>query len=646
MGYPFIDLPNDLYTLLNAHENAVLLESTAQDAENTASFLFLEPVSILQTYHVCELPALLKELQSWLQDGYYAAGYFAYECGYSIEKLHLLDYVSVHQPLAWFGIYTQPVIFDYNDATLKIPPAFRQKFESSLSRAQHPLSEETFAIRDLAFSIDEAAYKEKVERIQEYIRAGDVYQINFTDRYRFRFHGSPLALYQQLKRQQHVSYSACIRLPDQTILSFSPELFFRIQDQHIYTRPMKGTAPRGRTGAEDQEIANWLACNRKNQAENVMIVDLLRNDLGRLCQIGSIDVPELFRIEQYETVFQMTSTVEGQLAAQTDLPQLFAGLFPSGSITGAPKIRAMQIIKEIESSPRGVYTGSIGYFAPLQNKASIWTRAVFNVAIRTIVLRDGKGEMGIGSGIVSDSVAYDEYRECQSKAAFLTHARPQFALIEAILWRNGYQLLEDHLQRLAASADYFRYPYVRKKLDELLDQVDQGLLTGHSYKIRLLLASNGEIHTEAIEVQANSESQDVVPQIIISRQTTQSSNPMLFHKTTDRALYNAASRFAQSHGYADVIFLNEKGEVTEGATSNLFLEKNGQLFTPPLHCGLLNGIARQQIFRQHRDINERIITLQDLLTADALFISNAIRGYRKVTLNTDICFDEGSGDKS
>lgn len=407
------DIPDKWYSLLQEKDNIVFLESSQQDQENNSSFLFFDPVEILEIHRIEDFSNLLASIQEYIRQGYYLAGYFAYECGYHIEKLGLLDYSSEKQPLAWFGVYNQPLIFKHGSSDSCVEPDIQ---------TAHILSgtlqcEAAYRVDDLHFNLDEVAYREKIERIKEYIRAGDVYQVNFTGRYHFTFRGSPVSFYQGLKKKQKVCYGGYIRTARQDILCFSPELFFRREGEKVVARPMKGTAPRGRTQTEDQQQSIWLYNDMKNRAENVMIVDLLRNDLGRICHIGSVTVSHLCDIEKYATLFQMTSTVEGILKENADYYQLFRSLFPCGSITGAPKIRSMEIIRELESSPRGIYTGSIGYFAPDTNAAP---KAVFNVAIRTIVLENGYGEMGIGSGITYDSQAIDEYVECAIKARFLT----------------------------------------------------------------------------------------------------------------------------------------------------------------------------------------------------------------------------------
>ncbi len=621
----FKDFPEAYYHLIQNSENSVFLESTHIDQDNVASFLFIDPVDVLQIYRVSELADFLAAVPEYVQQGYYLAGYFAYECGYHLEKLGLLDYQSEKQPLAWFGVYRQPMIYHHTSGKLQAAPE-QERAASSLAFISQ--NEAIPRLDNLHFNLDEAAYRAIIHQIKEYICAGDVYQINFTGRYHFTFDGCPLSLYKALKSKQRVSYSAYLRAAGQDILCFSPELFFALDGQRIRTRPMKGTMQRGRTQCEDDSLAQWLSQDSKNRAENVMIVDLLRNDLGRLCQVGSVTVPKLFTIEKYDTLFQMTSTVEGTLKEDVDYAHVFRSLFPCGSITGAPKIRAMEIIKELERSPRGVYTGSIGYFAPAVDHATRAVRAMFNVAIRTIVLENGCGEMGVGSGILYDSLASEEYAECALKAHFLTTAPVEFEILEAIFWDGEYQRLEKHVQRITESAHYFGYSYDQASIHDALSQLRAHLVAGCRYKVRLKLSRTGQCTCEAILIHETVAMPEQI--VVLSAAQTDSKNRMYYHKTSERALYDRASRFALENGYVDVIFCNEKGEVTEGATHNIFIERSGFLLTPPLHCGLLNGIYRQHILEEHSQVREEVLHREDLLEAENIYICNAIRGLRQV----------------
>jgi para-aminobenzoate synthetase/4-amino-4-deoxychorismate lyase len=386
---------------------------------------------------------------------------------------------------------------------------------------------------------------------------------------------------------------------------------------------MKGTAPRGRTTTEDTARADWLRNDPKNRSENVMIVDLLRNDLGRICAFGTVHASNLFAVECYPTLWQMTSTITGELRPEVNFQQIFRALFPCGSITGAPKVRAMQLLATLEDQPRGVYTGAIGFFSR--------EKTVFSVAIRTLELDGDEGKMGVGSGIVIDSDAAGEFRECLLKAEFLTRSTQflpeHFSLIETMLWNGGHPLLTLHLDRLEDSARYFAYPCDRAAIQAAIEAHASEFSTntnGSSRKVRLLLHSDGTFHITD-ELLRDS---PTPARVRIAPQRIEQSDPMYFHKSTHRPLYAEALKATIQAGYDDVIFLNLRGEVTEGALHNIFIEKDGQLFTPPVECGLLPGVHRRHILDTHPKADEKLIHLDDLRNADRVYLCNAVRGLR------------------
>jgi para-aminobenzoate synthetase/4-amino-4-deoxychorismate lyase len=357
-----------------------------------------------------------------------------------------------------------------------------------------------------------------------------------------------------------------------------------------------------------------------------MIVDLLRNDLGRLCTFGSVEVRNLFNLERYPTLWQMTSTINGILRPDAGFHDIFRALFPCGSITGAPKVRAMQLIAELERAPRGIYTGAIGFFSR--------KRTVFNVAIRTVSLEGEKATMGVGSGIVIDSRAVDEFRECLLKTEFLAKQEEPFSLIETMLWSDGYPLLEMHLDRITDSADYFDFTCDRDAIRDAL--LSAAALFSHQRprKVRLLLDSDGSAH---IEHELLSSQLDPQPaRAGISAQRTDANDRFLYHKTTHRPLYASALKTANEAGFADVLFLNQRGEVTEGAISNVFIELDGKWLTPPIACGLLSGVYRRHLLATRPEIQERILTLDDLKSADAVYLANAVRGLRRVVIEWNL----------
>ncbi|MEX2547574.1 MAG: bifunctional anthranilate synthase component I family protein/class IV aminotransferase [Chloroflexota bacterium] len=528
------------------------------------------------------------------------------------------------------------------------------RFDHLTGRASDPLSAELTSASpphaapalDATFGLSSEAYGERVERVLGYLRAGDCYQINLTDAFELFEPGDLLALYLRVRRAQRTSYGAYLDFGNPRIASFSPELHFRVRGNELLTRPMKGTASRGRSLAEDMERRSALATDDKNRAENVMIVDLLRNDMGRLCCYGSVTVPELFSVRPFGKVLQMTSTILGEMAGRPALGEIFAKLFPSGSVTGAPKRRAMQIIRELEGRPRGVYTGAIGYAAPGGDMT-------FSVAIRTLVASgkrapvEANGEkpaaplgvvppagraeralLGVGSGIVVDSLAGEEYRECLLKAAFITEPGDPFELFETMRLEAGRACFaEQHLDRLRGSADYFGFPFDRTEAERLLSARARESGTG-IWRLRLSLRHDGCLDLSSAPLDRSSGRLLVG----LADERVDSSDPFLQHKTTRRARHDRALSIARKGGLADLLFLNERGELTEGAVSNLFVETGGKLLTPPQESGLLPGVGRSNVLSGHANAAEAILRLPDLLRADAIYLCSALRGMRKAGL--------------
>lgn len=593
--------------------NCVLLETSRLSSEERRSYFFLNPTHIISIRRLEDVPHLFSDLEQYISGGFFVAGYFGYECGYHFEEI--APHVSLHPslPLAWFGVYRTPLIFNHETGA----------FENDLHSIVRDVDPSTYSLEHCALGISDTKYIEKIAAIKAYIISGDTYQVNFTNKYTFDFHGSPVSCFASLKEKQKVGYSAFINANGKHLLSFSPELFFKMSEGRITTKPMKGTARRGINSTEDAAIMHWLKNDEKNRSENLMIVDLLRNDIGRISEVGSVEVKEMYNVEKYETLFQMTSTVEGKLRPGLSLYEIFRSIYPSGSVTGAPKIRTMQIIHEMEAEPRGVYTGAIGFFSPKKG-------AVFNVAIRTLVIDGSRGEMGVGSGIVFDSDAGREYEECRLKAEFLTQPVSEFQLIESILWDGEYRLRELHLERLQASAEYFDFQFNKENVLRTMTSHQEELSKSFSCKIRLLLSGDG---TLSIEDQPLTQEPSTL-KIAFSDVRTSSNNRFLYHKTTERKLYDDEFTRAKQHGCADIVFGNERNEVTEGAISNLFIERDGMLYTPPLGCGLLPGVFRRHILETRTNATERILVKEDLMQADAIYICNAIRGLRRVTLAT------------
>lgn len=600
----------------------VFLETTRPDKENRHSFLFTEPVAVVTASDYGEIKPCFEKIEKFIEQGYFAAGFASYEAGYAFEKIAGRP-KNFDFPLLWFGIFEKPEVFDCRENKVDEKILFKSRGLLHRSPRRPPRNDRGFKISNQRFNVSAANYCCKIERIKKFIEAGHTYQVNFTLKNKFNFAGSPFRLYFDLKEKQKTAYSALIKFGAYFILSFSPELFFKLKGRKMAVRPMKGTMGRGRFLAEDEKFREHLKNCPKNLSENLMIVDLLRNDLGRISEYGSVRVKNLFKIEKYETLFQMTSLIESRLRPGISYYEIFKNIFPSGSVTGAPKIRTMEIIRELEKEPRKIYTGAIGFISPGR-------KAVFNVAIRTILLdlKNSRAELGLGGGIVYDSKPLAEYAECQLKAKFLKSAAPNdFRLIETMRWepKAGIRLFDLHLKRLKDSAAYFDFcfdeKFILKKVREKIKKLDKKNL----WRVRLLLSSDGrvDLFTEKLE-----KIKEPMP-IIFSKLKTNSEDIFFYHKTTQRRLYERELARARQAGYFDVIFTNQKNEVTEGAISNIFIKKNGRLWTPPISCGLLNGVFRQDLLGR-RQVGEKVLYPEDLREAEEIFLTNAVLGVTKV----------------
>ena len=651
-------LPAEIYALVDETPATVLLEGGG--AADSVSRLFVEPLRVIEAREPAEIPALFAEIERAAGAGLYAAGFFTYECGQCFEPTAAMRPAEPGEPLAWIGIYSRAFVFDHRTGRFadgdpsglgrfrrqqleveggvphpgrKDPPRRTAKAghpgSVNFPRSQNPGHPEVEA----EFVLSESEYAERIAAIHEWIRAGDIYQLNFTVPFRVQLRGNAAGLYARLRRRQPVEYGAFVHWRQgRRVLSFSPELFLCVErdgeTRTIVSRPMKGTAPRGRTTREDRERAEWLRGDAKNRSENVMIVDLMRNDLGRLCEFGSVEVRDLFAVEKYPTVWQMTSTVTGMLRVDVRFAQIFRALFPCGSITGAPKVRAMRLTTEVEDEARGVYTGAIGYFSA--------ERSVFNVAIRTLELDGDSGKLGVGGGIVMDSDMREEFRECLLKARFLTASAEEwpeeFSLIESLLWQEGeYPLMELHLDRLVDSAEYFDFECERKAVKSALLEHARGFRGGSARKVRLLMDGDGKVRISS-EMLGDAGGPGKPVRMRIAAQRTDPRDRMLYHKTTHRRVYDEAFRAAVKAGFDDVLFLNSCGEVTEGAISNIFVENDGRWMTPPVECGLLAGVYRRHLLETRANAEERVLFLEDLRSADAVYICNAVRGVRRTDI--------------
>ncbi len=590
----------------------VFLETVRKDILNQSSYLFVSPIDIITSHNLDKIKDVFAKLESYLNQGYYAAGFFSYEMGYGFENLYQTKKKNYKFPLIWLGIFKERIVLP--------PPLMGEEIDGGEGLGN-------YRIKNLRLNVSKKEYLDSIGKIKKFIRAGETYQVNYTMKYKFDFSGSPYKFYQRLRNNQSVSYSAFIKADDFKILSFSPELFFRKKGDEILVKPMKGTMERGKNIKEDRIKRNKLKFDLKNNAENIMIVDLLRNDLGMVSATGTVKVPALFTVEKYETLFQMTSTVKSRLRKNLSLYELFSAIFPSGSVTGAPKIRTMQIIEELEKEERKVYTGAVGFFTPEKE-------AVFNVAIRTLLLEGKKAEMGIGSGIVQDSDAVSEYEECKLKGEFLVNHRPEFQLIETMLWskKTGFFLLQEHLKRLKESAIYFNFHYDGKQIKNVLSETRKRLNPGFFYKIRMLFDKSGAVSLAHQKLASSINRTATLKLIALSKHRTSSKDIFLRHKTTHRKLYEQEYKKYKKLGFYDVLFRNEKGEITEGSISNILIKKGKFYWTPPLNCGLLNGVYRRYLLSKKPNFREKVLTLDDLKNADKIYLVNSVRRMQQVDI--------------
>lgn len=592
-----------------------LLDDASATGQEARSRLYTGHAGTLTCLDAAGWQEVLDALQAALARGLYAVPLLTYELG-----AHLLGIPSKHltAPLAQVLLFERCDLLDADATRAWI--------------ATRAASERPAGVANIAANVNEARFVDAIGRIRDYIAAGDTYQVNYTYRLRFDAFGSIYSLYSRLRARQPVPYGALIGLPDgSAVLSFSPELFVRHTGDTLLARPMKGTAPASDDDAINEERARDLARDPKNRAENLMIVDLLRNDLGRVARTGSVSVPKLFEVTRFGAVLQMTSTVQARLRADVSLADLFAALYPCGSITGAPKRRTMEIIAELEPDPRGLYTGAIGWFDPPADGRAFGDFCM-SVPIRTLVLEAGteeglrRGELGVGAGIVHDSDPHAEFAECRLKARFLTGLANEFELFETIKasWQDGPRHLDLHLARLGASASYFGMPFDAQAAQTAV--VDACLALPHDgglHRLRLALLPGGALTVTAAPLTPLAEP----VRLVLADTPTASSDVFLRHKTSVRSRYDAAWRGAEAQGAFDALFFNERGELTEGGRSNVFVLLDGQWCTPPLSCGLLPGVMRSVLLAAPAwDAVERVITREMLLRAEGIVVCNALRG--------------------
>lgn len=587
----------------------VLLEDRSE--AGGPALLFAAPAEIVSAAGIADVPAAFARIEAGLARGLHAAGFFAYELGYAFEpRLAGLLPAGRSLPLLWFGLFEAPV-----------PVAVSALDRHFAGRGAPP------PLEALEFGQDERGHAESVQRVLDYLQAGDAYQVNLTFPIRFRYRGDPLSLYGALRASQPVAHGGIVAMAGTTILSVSPELFIETAAGRAMTRPMKGTAARGTDAAADAAAKAALRADPKQRAENLMIVDLLRNDLGRVSELGSVAVPALFSVESYPGFHTLTSTVTSRLQPGLSLSGLVQAMFPCGSVTGAPKLRAMAIISELEPEPREVYTGSIGMIAPNGDLR-------FNVAIRTAMFRaGGEGVYGVGGGIVADSVAASEYAECRLKARVLTDLAADYGLFETLRWSaaRGYVRLPLHLDRLAASADSLGFRFDRAAVAARLAECERGFAAGQDQRVRFELRRNGDLE---IRVAALPPEPEAAVLVAVASLRVDAGDPFLRHKTTRRQAFDDASAAASALGCGDAILLNRQRFVTESTRGNLFLARGGLLLTPPVEHGLLPGVLRRELLESGA-AREAAIRLDELVAAKDWFIGNSLRGLRPARLRPE-----------
>ena len=562
---------------------------------------YTDPQQIFQAHTIDQIKPMLQQIETAVnQQQLTAVGYLSYDAAAAFDPA-LTTHPPTELPLLWFGLYDQHTTHE----TLPTPTS---SYEIGSWQANQTADQ----------------YAQAIAAVKEEITYGHTYQVNYTYRLRTDFAGDPFTFFSEIDKAQNGAYSAFLNLGRYTICSASPELFFTLDNQNLTSKPMKGTAKRGLRFEDDDRIGRWLQQDQKNRAENLMIVDMIRNDMSRVATPNSVKAPQLFEVTPYPTLWQMTSTVTCQTKPDTSLSDIFNALFPSASITGAPKVRTMKIINQLEPQPRTLYCGAIGFIAPDR-------QAQFNVAIRTTIIdsQTNRAEYGVGSGIVWDSDTADEYAECHTKATILTQKRPDFELLETILWEpdKDYFALKRHLGRMVSSADYFGYPI---KVGEVID-----LLYDHSdtfppdeyRKARLLLNADG---IPRIESTPFTPQPDKTWRLALASAPIDSQNIFLYHKTTHRAVYAPARAELATKNVDDLILWNENGELTETTIGNIALKINGRWLTPPLKSGLLGGVYRARLLALG-SIQEKTLTHQDLVQASEIALINSVRKWCRAT---------------
>lgn len=555
---------------------------------------FTAPLARLVALSLDEVPRVLDAAMAAARAGHWLVGFVAYEAAPAFDAALAVCPPADYLPLAQFAVYAAA--------------------EAGAAWA----SDGDFHCGPWRIETGETQACAAIETLRRRIADGDFYQVNLTTRVVSDFSGSGAALFAALVASQPAGYCLHLQDDDWEILSVSPELFFDWRpDGMLTTRPMKGTAPRHADPDADAAAAAALARSEKERAENLMIVDLLRNDLSRIARLGTVRVPELFALDALPTAWQMSSTVECLTRPSLGLAEVFGALFPCGSVTGAPKVAAMAAIAALESSPRGAYCGALGLIRP-------GGHATFAVGIRTVVIdrRAGIAECGVGSGIVHDSQPTAEYAEWLIKRRFLLRATAGFELLETLALEDGVYVLRDrHLARLGASAEHFGFPYDRRHIERLLADLAAAHPKG-AFRVRLLLDRHGRARTETAPLEPT----PTTAPVMLASRPIEAETEFLLHKTTERFAY---APFSPPPGVFDTLLWNAQGEITEFTRGNVVVELDGERVTPPLAAGLLPGVLRAELLARG-EIHERRVHCADLRRASAIWFINSVRGWVRV----------------
>lgn len=559
-------------------------------------YVFEDPVEIFVEYGNTSIKEKLREIEALTDKGCFAAGFLSYESSKAFDNKFQVKENKI-SPDLWFGIYEKRKIVSHNDLFKEKSPCTKLSWNSSVTKDE---------------------YADAIKFTKDKIKKGDIYQLNYTFMMDAEFKFDPFSFFSSSFANLDSDYLSFIDTDDFSVLCGSPELFFHLKDEKIISKPMKGTFPRGRSKKEDDLNRLNLFFSKKDRAENLMIVDMIRNDFGKIAESSSVKVEKLHEIEQYSRVLQMTSSVEA--ITKKSVCDVFGAMFPCASITGAPKIKSMEHINEIEKNERGLYTGAIGYITPEKE-------ALFNVAIRTVFFNKEKQKAfyGTGGGIVWDSVTENEYEECKNKALIISNPEVEFKLLETLLYEpeKGIFLKDYHIKRMRESAEYFSIDLKRKEIEEKLSSIK----SDNFLRVRLLCDNFANLEMETFDLGENQIKDKTRWKVGLSRKPVDSKNRFLFHKTTNRWFYDEILR--SNPGFNDMILFNEKGEITESCFANILLKKDGKFYTPPLESGLLNGTMRSYLIDKG-EVFERKILKEELFLFDEILLINSLRGFIEI----------------